>query len=318
MGGKFMKKLFIDTNIFLDFYRSNTEKLKVLDELKKNAAHIVFPRQVYNEYKRNRVLMLENILSSIKNSAPKTGFSSSVISDFDEYKEMNRLIKEHGEKSKELQNKIKEMIEEPQKDLVFVKVEEIINLEGVTILEVTDSHIEKARKRQLLGNPPGSEKFCIGDEIIWECILSGVEDDIVIVSRDNTYVKNSYIIKEEFKDKTGKELLGITDKITDALKTIGETPDEDITKIEKQQMSDMAFEVTIKLPYNDKFGAEPCLPHGWDIVSEKGTVGPLVASNGIISGITGSHSSYICPTCGFNGPWNGVICLSCGNRSMPD
>lgn len=302
-----MKKLFIDTNIFLDFYRSNTEKLKVLDELKKNAAHIVFPRQVYNEYKRNRVLMLENILSNIKNSAPKTGFSSSVISDFDEYKEMNRLIKEHGEKSKELQNKIKEMIEEPEKDLVFMKVEEIISLEGVTILEVTDRHIEKARKRQLLGNPPGSEKFCIGDEIIWECILSGVEDDIVIVSRDNTYVKNSYIIKEEFKGKTGKELLGVTNRITDALGIIGERPTEEIAELEDEQVKEIISDDAI---HQDMINA------GWRFSHKER--GEIIFESGNVRGYTGSHISYLCPNCGKYGPWNGVMCLSCGNRSEPD
>lgn len=35
-------------------------------------------------------------------------------------------------------------------------------------------------------------------------------------------------------------------------------------------------------------------------------------------GYTGTDISFMCGNCGSYGPWNGVICLTCGQRSGPD
>lgn len=35
-------------------------------------------------------------------------------------------------------------------------------------------------------------------------------------------------------------------------------------------------------------------------------------------GYTGTDISFMCGNCGSYGPWNGVICLVCGQRSEPD
>lgn len=64
-----MTKLFLDTNIYLDFYRSKsvTKLLKPLLEVK---AHILVPKQVVNEVQRNKVAlskaMLEDDLKNFK------------------------------------------------------------------------------------------------------------------------------------------------------------------------------------------------------------------------------------------------------------
>jgi hypothetical protein len=33
---------------------------------------------------------------------------------------------------------------------------------------------------------------------------------------------------------------------------------------------------------------------------------------------TSNDPSWICSQCGNKGPWNGIVCLSCGNREEPD
>lgn len=85
----------------------------------------------------------------------------------------------------------------------------------IEIQELKKSIAEKAKKRKLLGNPPTSrDKTSIGDEVIWESHIS--KCDIVIVSRDKTYTRNNDLLKTEFTNKTGNQLLHITDKITSA------------------------------------------------------------------------------------------------------
>jgi hypothetical protein len=58
-------------------------------------------------------------------------------------------------------------------------------------------------------------------------------------------------------------------------------------------------------------------PSRWQIVkgdsSEVATV-----SDGKVVGYTGTHWSFACSFCGSHGPWNGMICLTCGHRDPPD
>jgi hypothetical protein len=58
-------------------------------------------------------------------------------------------------------------------------------------------------------------------------------------------------------------------------------------------------------------------PTRWRIVSVQS---PEVAtvSDGRVGGFTGTHWSFACSYCGSHGPWNGIICLTCGQRDPPD
>lgn len=60
-------------------------------------------------------------------------------------------------------------------------------------------------------------------------------------------------------------------------------------------------------------------PLRWKLVGISGTVGTV--SDGRRGGMTPTGKSpdpsWVCPTCGSYGPWNGVICLNCGRMSDP-
>jgi 5-methylcytosine-specific restriction endonuclease McrA len=68
-------------------------------------------------------------------------------------------------------------------------------------------------------------------------------------------------------------------------------------------------------------GTQPALQllPGWSVV--RGGNGFVTVTDGVRAGIAPTdpnpHISWQCPTCGQFGPWNGVICLSCGQRSDP-
>jgi len=59
-------------------------------------------------------------------------------------------------------------------------------------------------------------------------------------------------------------------------------------------------------------------PH-WTVVRNQN--GVATVTDGHRAGTTpvsaNPHHSWVCPTCGNYGPWNGVICLSCGMMSDP-
>jgi hypothetical protein len=55
----------------------------------------------------------------------------------------------------------------------------------------------------------------------------------------------------------------------------------------------------------------------WEIVRELASE-TVVVSDGRFTGVTGSDVSFLCPFCGSHGPWDGVICRTCGQRSEPD
>lgn len=68
-------------------------------------------------------------------------------------------------------------------------------------------------------------------------------------------------------------------------------------------------------------GAQPALElfRGWTVV--RGGDGIATVTDGRRTGIAPTepnpHHSWQCPTCARNGPWNGVVCLSCGQMSDP-
>jgi 5-methylcytosine-specific restriction endonuclease McrA len=58
----------------------------------------------------------------------------------------------------------------------------------------------------------------------------------------------------------------------------------------------------------------------WEVI--RASDGIALVGRGHQVGITptsdDAHWSWVCPTCGNRGPWNGVICMSCGRKSDPN
>ncbi len=115
--------------------------------------------------------------------------------------------------------KSKELILNIDKDPVNNLYEIVCN----TTYNRTDTIINKAIKRKYIGNPPVSNKYTCGDEIIWETILEYCTNDLIIVTRDSTFEENFAFLKEEYKLKTGKDL-EIVNFISDAIRLLGNEP----------------------------------------------------------------------------------------------
>jgi hypothetical protein len=111
---------------------------------------------------------------------------------------------------------------------------------------ITDLCIARAQRRKLLGNPPTSnDKYSMGDELTWEMILDNLDDDLIIVTRDHTYHDSQSLLEEELFERTKHHIILLTDKLSEALRALGETPSPQLIREEKEEPD--GFQLTNRL-----------------------------------------------------------------------
>lgn len=229
-------KIMIDTNVFLDFYRSKPENLEILRLYQEMNNDIVFPIQIYDEFKRNRLKQIDELVEKVKRLKSELNLNSSIIMDYLVTSEnLSEVKKEYENKLRNIINKLNKLKEDTNSDPVYKIVENVVMKSEAITIDSTKDIIEAAYYRKLAGKPPGeNSKFSIGDQIVWEAILKSVKDDIIIVTRDNSFKNNYPILSEEYRLQTGFNMT-ITDKITDALETAGIIINQKLKELESIQ-----------------------------------------------------------------------------------
>lgn len=200
--------LFIDTNIFLNFYSFSDDRLEILDELIELTApgqiSLHLPKQVENELKRNREAKLQVAMSDFKSAKLSTGVPNHMLGTqaARQYDEAVRNA-EHARKllianatSLALRNELE----------VDQKIRSLF--ENATRYEEDDELYQKALVRMNKGNPPGKPQS-IGDRYIWEVLLHHAPvGDLFIISKDGDYVSPLTM------DKTSRPLAFLADEWT--------------------------------------------------------------------------------------------------------
>lgn len=234
-------KLLIDTNIYLDFYRSTKDSIQLLSELAKHFDKIILTDQIVQEFERNREVVINVMKKSFESESNLQYISSAYLQNLPEFSELLKSLKDYNEKRKLVVGAIEIILETPEKDPVYSFFTDMIRefTKKDAILNTTNEIIDKAHKRKLIGNPPTSSNFSIGDEINWETILANVKDNIIIIGRDNTYTNNSSFLKRDFHSKTGRFILKQTNSITQALKEIGISTSKELEDIEKKMLVEL-------------------------------------------------------------------------------
>jgi len=187
--------IFIDTNIYLDFYRSpNDEELRILYELLKIKNKIISTDQVEMEFKKNRQRVIAKSLNEIltPNIVSFPAFASK-IEGVKKTNRMNKELKTRVEKFKDYFAKV--MLEPKRYDKVYKACQEIFEFGSSLNLKRPDKkryEIRRlAKKRFMLGYPPRkSDDITVGDAINWEWIIACCDrerKDAIIVSRDSDY-----------------------------------------------------------------------------------------------------------------------------------
>lgn len=228
-----MAKIYIDTTRLIDFYRVTDDKIVQLEELQKHKSNLVLTEQTIAEFRRNRVTALKQLQAEFKkildNERPP---NAAIIQRLPAQKE---LIELSDKRRKEIFDYLNQLINDEKTDPIARGVLSLYGDPEVNIIDLKDVAIEKAHRRKLLGNPPCSpDKYTIGDEVIWELLLE-LKEDLIIVTRDSTYDNHFPILRDEYKDETGHNLLLVTGKLSEALKKIGETPPEELVKAEEKE-----------------------------------------------------------------------------------
>ena len=217
-------KIYIDTNIYIGFYQSAEDPVGIIDTIAEYADSLVVPEQTVGEFHRNRTSVLNRLSSNFSQSVTVTPHVTSLVKHLGPYEQLRSATKEFKTAAKLVLRALDE-VQDPTKDPVAQKITGLFAHAGVTRIPLTNTAIEEAHRRKLLGDPPTSpDKHTIGDEVIWESLLTGVQEDLIIVARDKTYFDNRQLLEREFEKKGGRKLILITKKLSDALKHLGKAP----------------------------------------------------------------------------------------------
>jgi integrase len=231
--------IFIDTNIFLDFYRvrGDTGGLSILKHLKTHQNRIITTGQVEVEFKNNRQQI---VVEALKNFKQPEWVSLSVPAFLDQVKATSALRKVRQTTDatvKRMQARIDRVLRTPAAhDPVYIAAQRLFRADSPWNLDRTKKIRYRirslARKRFALGYPPRKRNdLSLGDAINWEWMIQCAIDShcktLIIVSRDSDYgvrhpktgpILNDWLEKE-FKERVSRQRkLILTDRLAEAFK----------------------------------------------------------------------------------------------------
>lgn len=231
--------IFIDTNIFLDFYRirKSNVSIKYLEEIVKHKHLIITSSQVEMEFKKNRQAVILESISEIKKINNFNINVPAFLSDAKAVQMIERAKDNIAQKQSELKKRIERILKRPHyNDPVFKSLQKLfaykskINLNRENKVRFTIRNL--AKKRFFLGYPPRKKNDnSIGDAVNWEWIIKCAEDTgkhILLVTRDSdfgcVYENDSHLndwLKQEFKQRISqKRKIILTDKLSKAFQLV--------------------------------------------------------------------------------------------------
>lgn len=179
--------LFIDTNILLNFYSFSDDQLSIIDSLIEHIDNggitLHLPKQVENEFERNRESKLRTAVIDFKNlqlptAIPNVMRGTEAATQYEEALEKAKTAK------KTLIANITGLAHERELN-VDKKIVSLFS--KATRHDEDDECYQRAILRTRKGNPPGKPDG-LGDRYNWEILLKHLpEDDLYIVSKDSDY-----------------------------------------------------------------------------------------------------------------------------------
>jgi PIN domain len=225
--------IFVDTNIFLDFYRATgSANFRLLDRIKQVKERLIISHQVEMEFRKNRQNLISDAVAKLRFGWPSE--IPALFVDTEELKELTDATKVVDEKLQVLRDRLTGALSLPVDDPVHKSAIEVFSLDSPFNLtrtkEVYNRILRHARRRFSLGYPPRKGKDdSMGDAVNWEWIIecaSTSKRSVIIVSRDNDYgltfdrVRHlNEWLHQEFGERVGgKSKVELTDSLAAALK----------------------------------------------------------------------------------------------------
>lgn len=229
------KLLFVDANIWLDFYRARNELgLALLGHAEAISEKIIVTYQLESEFKRNRQTVILEAMKELK--APPSIPRPGILSDAKATKVMARTLKEAEKSVNKLRTQLARVLDNPAMyDPVYQACQRIFHREGSPIvlthsIKLRHSIRRLAFRRFLHGCPPRKRNdVSIGDAFNWEWMVHCAKEntaELVIVSRDSDYGTSyggrDYVnddLRQEFSDRVSrKRKVLLYQKLSDALR----------------------------------------------------------------------------------------------------
>ena len=268
--------LFIDTNIFLNFYRSSDSGLglKFLEQIEVCKDRLILSSQLEMEYKTNRQGAVLKGLGSFGKPDWSRLKSPAITSETKAAQLIDRHKKSIEEQQKKVAAKIQGVLEEPAKhDRIYQVLQRVFKHRSPYNLDREDERRfdirALAEKRFKLGYPPRKPgDTSIGDAIHWEWIIHCACEsgkDIVIVTRDNDFGReyggkgflNDWL-RQEFRQRVSqKRKISLTPRLSDGLQVIHAQVTAEMR--EEEERSLRVLETEDSEPTND-FGPSTNFP----------------------------------------------------------
>lgn len=247
--------VFIDTNVFLDFYRLPGESARrTLATLEKHKASLILTDQVWMEFLKNRQKVILQGMKQI--NKPNTPSMPSLLNEFQAGRTFAKAQRGAQEKHKKLMEVIEKILLEPARyDVVFKSLSRIFDSDLPNNLKRPDRRRYEirrlARKRFALGYPPRKDDTLrFGDAINWEWVVACADSskekaNIVVVSRDgdfgSTHDDESFLndwLRLEFKERISqRRKIELTSRLSAALKRLSVSINKDDVAAEDKIVS---------------------------------------------------------------------------------
>jgi predicted nucleic acid-binding protein len=263
--------IFIDTNIFLDFYRiTKTDvSMEYLSKLISHKDVIITSSQVEMEFKKNRQKVIKEAVEAFQKTKSLNSSIPQMLEDTRAVNAMNAAKRRVAEQQIKIEKKIQEIFMDPDKhDLLYKTLNQLFKNPSPYNLNRTNKKRHSirnlSRKRFVLGYPPrkGSD-ITIGDAVNWEWLIECAvqsKKHIIIVTRDHDYGlkygSEPYLndwLKQEFKERVGtKRQIILTDKLSRAFKLLKIEVTEAMVKVENDLIERPASVITQEMLKNLK------------------------------------------------------------------
>lgn len=181
--------LFLDTNIYLSFYKMSGDdieelrKLSVTVQAKRTTLYL--PDQVRSEFHRNREATIAESLRLLQDAKLPTSFPRLFLS-YPGYRDLRETLTNYEKQRADLLTHVRRAAADKE-----LHADKLINeLFGLAQpIALTDDVWRLAKRRFDLGNPPGKGQS-YGDAINWESLLTTVPNgqDLLFVTSDADYM----------------------------------------------------------------------------------------------------------------------------------
>lgn len=204
--------LFIDTNIYLDFYHYTSETLEELKKLvvaiENKAIRLFLTPQVKNEFNRNREMKIADAIKRFSEQKLNNQFPQ-VCKEYEEFDNLKKSIREFEEMKDKLLIKIHADIKNRS-----LGADKIINelFSKAEELSWTTDIVNISKMRMDLGNPPG-KNGSYGDAVNWEMLLAGTpNEDLYFITDDKDFISKinekdlDPYLEDEWKSKKNSNI----------------------------------------------------------------------------------------------------------------